>query len=448
MKRLFHTIARGLLIITYLVPIYVHYFWLWFRQRYLGWKVPKETWKRVHSKHAKSFYRLAVRMKGGFIKLGQILSMRVDLLPREWITELSLLQDQVEPASWESVKGHLSGQLGGDPDEIFETIEHRSVNAASFGQVHRATLKDGRRVALKLRYPDIKMKLSIDLGILRFAVPLFNIFVPKVKLGVIYEEVKRALETELDYLQEAEFTRMIGANMNGVDGVVIPAVVDEYTTESVICTEFFEGYKLTNREAIDRLEVDIHEVMTKVIAAYTKMIFVDGVFQSDPHPGNILFNKKDGALVLCILDFGQVKVLPKDFQGKMVKASFAYLVRDVEGFLAGLVDLGFISPPDAEKAKPIAAEFFERYYDLSPDELKKVDFNEVADGVKATLDQIEGVHIPTDVVLYGRTLGMLNGLCTTLDSSVNGLILAKPFIMEALMKMQMKLAAEEAAAAQ
>ncbi|NLE46791.1 MAG: hypothetical protein GX614_00165, partial [Sandaracinaceae bacterium] len=99
-------------------------------------------------------------------------------------------------------------------------------------------------------------------------------------------------------------------------------------------------------------------------------------------------------------------------------------------------------------AKPIAGEFFERYYDLSPDELKKVDFNQVAADAKETLDQIEGIHIPTDVVLYGRTLGMLNGLCTTLDSSVNGLILAKPFIMDALMKMQMKIAAEEAAAAQ
>lgn len=448
MKRLFHTIARGFLVVTYLVPIYAHYFWLWFRQRHLGWKVSRETWKRAHARHAKNFYRLAVRMKGGFIKLGQILSMRVDLLPREWIAELSRLQDQVEPAPWHKVKSHLEAELGGDPDEIFAEIEHQSVNAASFGQVHRATLRDGRRVALKVRYADIRLKLSIDLAIVRFAVPLFNVFVPKVKLGVIYEEVKRALETELDYRQEAEYTRMIGANMRDVEGIVIPAVVDDYTTESVICTEFFEGYKVTDPEAIERLEIDIHEVMTKVIAAYTKMIFMDGVFQSDPHPGNILFNKKDGQLVLCILDFGQVKVLPRDFQAKMVKTSFAYLVRDVDGFLAGLVDLGFISTEDAEKAKPIAGEFFERYYDLSPDELKKVDFNQVAADAKETLDQIEGIHIPTDVVLYGRTLGMLNGLCTTLDSSVNGLILAKPFIMDALMKMQMKIAAEEAAAAQ
>src|SRR5690606_25350362 len=188
-----------------------------------------------------------------------------------------------------------------------------SVNAASFGQVHRARLKDGRDVALKVKYPDIDLKLSIDLANVRRAIPFFNIFVPKVKLSVIYDEVRRAFETELDYRQEAEYTRMIGKNLAGFPGVTIPEVVDEYTTGSVICTTFFEGYKVTDREALEREGADVHEIMKRIIAAYTHMIFVDGVFQSDPHPGNILFRVDDGALRICILDFGQVKVFPEEF---------------------------------------------------------------------------------------------------------------------------------------
>lgn len=444
MKRLFHTVARGFLVFTHLAPIYLSYFWLWFRSRYLGWKVPPETWKAAHERHAERFYRLAVRMRGAFIKLGQILSMRVDLLPREWTTRLSLLQDKVDPSPWSVVEEHLTRELGAHPDEIFETIAHESVNAASFGQVHRARLKDGRDVALKVKYPDIDLKLSIDLANVRRAIPFFNIFVPKVKLSVIYDEVRRAFETELDYRQEAEYTRMIGKNLAGFPGVTIPEVVDEYTTGSVICTTFFEGYKVTDREALEREGADVHEIMKRIIAAYTHMIFVDGVFQSDPHPGNILFRVEDGELRLCILDFGQVKVFPEEFQAQVVKTSFAYLVRDVDGFLAGMVGLGFVTAAEAELARPIVEEFFQRYYDLSPDEVKKLDFAKIRDDVKGTLDQIRGIHIPTDVVLYGRTLAMLNGLCTALDSSVNGLILAKPYIMEALMKMQMKLAAAEA----
>jgi ubiquinone biosynthesis protein len=444
MKRLFHTVARGFLVFTHLVPIYVSYFWLWFRSRHLGWRVSRATWKKAHERHADRFYRLAVRMRGAFIKLGQILSMRVDLLPKEWTTRLSALQDKVEPTDWSVVEKHLEAELGAHPDEVFESITHESVNAASFGQVHRARLKDGRDVALKVKYPDIDLKLSIDLGNVRRAVPFFNIFVPKVKLAVIYEEVRRAFVTELDYRQEAEYTRMIGENLADFPGITIPEVVEEYTTGSIICTTFFEGHKVTDRHEIERQGADVHEIMTRIIAAYTHMIFVDGVFQSDPHPGNILFRVEEGTLRLCILDFGQVKVFPEEFQARMVKTSFAYLVRDVDGFLAGMVDLGFVTAAEAQMARPIVVEFFERYYDLTPDQVKRLDFAKIRDDVKGTLDQISGIHIPTDVVLYGRTLAMLNGLCTSLDSSVNGLILAKPFIMEALMKMQMKLAAAEA----
>ena len=246
MRRLWHTPWRFLLILWTVVPLYFRYFRLWAKKRWFGRSTPPEVWSRVHTKSARAFYRLAVRMRGGLIKVGQIISTRVDIMPPEWVAELSKLQDEVDPQPWKVIRKRLTSELGAPPDELFAEIEEEAVAAASFGQVHRATLKDGRRVALKIQYEDIAMKLSCDLFVFRCAVPLFNVFVPKIRLRTIYEEVKKALTTELDYRQEAEYTRLVGENLGEVPHIVVPRVVEEFTTEHVICTTYFEGFKITD----------------------------------------------------------------------------------------------------------------------------------------------------------------------------------------------------------
>ena len=211
--------------------------------------------------------------------------------------------------------------------------------------------------------------------------PLFNVFVPKVKLGVIADEMSQALTRELDYEQEARFTQTIHENLVGIPGVTIPRVLPEHTTRNVICTTWFDGHKITDRAMVDELGVDIHELMRRIIHAFTHMVFVDGVFQSDPHPGNILFNRREGAAEVCVLDFGQVKELPPEFQAKMLKASMAYMVRDVEGFTRSVVDLGVMNEKDVETAKPLIVEFFDNYFEMSPAEARQLDFEKIKDDV-------------------------------------------------------------------
>ncbi len=435
MQRLWHTPWRFSIIASTLLPIYVSYLWIWVRWRYFGYRPSAERWSELHRKNARSFYRLAVRMRGALIKVGQIISTRVDIAPKEWVEELTRLQDKVTPTPWPQIRKRLVKELGGEPTEIFETIEEQSVAAASFGQVHRARTKDGRDVALKVKYADIEMKLSCDLFAMNVATPLFNVFVPKIRLKVINDEIGHALRTELSYRQEAEYTRTIRANLEEVPGIVVPEVVDEFTTDSVICTTFFEGYKITDKERLAEDGIAEHDVIRKIIDAYTHMFFIDGVFQSDPHPGNLLLRKnEEGGPEICILDFGQVKVLPKLFQRSLIHTSIAFMGRDVDGFARNVVAMGVASEEDLEHAKPLLREFFDEMFEMSPAELRQLDPTALKEKIQEVVGKIDGVVIPQDIVLYGRAFGLLAGVIAALDDEVNGIMLAKEPIMKALMR--------------
>jgi len=435
MRKLWHTPWRFLLMMGTFVPLYAGYLWLWIRHFKLKWKVPAEKWRKTHVKNARRFYKLAVRMKGGLIKVGQIVSTRVDIMPKEWIDGLEGLQDRVDPLPWKKIEKHLTSEFGAPPDEVFAEISHEAVAAASFGQVHRAKTKDGRDVALKVKYADIDMKLGCDLFVFRCSVPLFNIFIPKVDLKVIHREVAQALVTELNYQQEAEYTRMIGKNLEEVEDVIVPEVVEEFTTESVICTTYFEGIKITNTEARHEAGlVDEQPIIKKIIEAYAHMFFVDGVFQSDPHPGNLFVRPGPNGPQVCILDFGQVKILPKDFQRKLVMASIAFMGRDVDNFCKAIVDMDVLSPEDVETARPLIQEFFDDLYEMSPAELKQLDAEATKEKIMGVVDRIGDVTIPQDIVLYGRAFGLLGGVIAALDPDVNGVVVAKPVIMRALMR--------------
>ena len=435
MRKLWHTPWRFFLIVATVTPIYLRYLLLWLRGRWFRRPAKPQAWQRAHRKSAQKFYRLAVRMRGGLIKVGQIISTRVDIVPKVWAEELAGLQDRVAPSPWPKIRKRLTRELGAPPEQIFAKIEHEAVAAASFGQVHRATTQDGRDVALKIQYADVRMKLGCDLFVLRCAVPLFNIFVPKIGLRHIYAEVRKALETELDYRQEAEYTRIIGENMKKVPHVTVPEVVDGYTTEHVICTTYFDGWKLIDKPRLAAEGFPILDVMQKLMRAYAHMFFVDGVFQSDPHPGNLLARRgEDGTAEICVLDFGQVKILPRGFQQKLVMATIAFMSRDVDNFAKGVAGLGMLSEQDLEHAKPVLREFFEEMFEMSPEQLKALDAELLRAKIQGLLAKIEGVHIPQDLVLYGRAFSMLAGVCAALDPTVNGLVVARPMIMEALMR--------------
>ena len=170
MRGFFLGFARATRVAGTLAPIYFAYLFLWLRMK-MGIPAKRAKWKRVHQKSADRFYALAVRMRGGLIKIGQLISVRVDVAPIEWTRTLSKLQDKVDPQPWSDVSRRLEAELGAPPDDVFATIEHEARNAASFGQVHRAVTKEGAEVALKVKYADVERQLAIDIGLMRRVVP-------------------------------------------------------------------------------------------------------------------------------------------------------------------------------------------------------------------------------------------------------------------------------------
>ncbi|GAB4213002.1 MAG: hypothetical protein OHK0013_36420 [Sandaracinaceae bacterium] len=433
MRSLWLVVSRSLLVLGTLFPMWLAYVVPVVRTLRFGATLPAARWDRIHDRWAERFRRLAIAMRGGLIKIGQVLSTRVDLLPPRWIEVLSTLQDRVEPCPWREIEPHVTRAYEGrDPHKLFASLDEHATAAASFGQVHRATTVDGEKVALKIRYPDAELKLAVDFAVLGLMLPLFNLFVPQVRLRPIFEEVKRALELELDYEQEARFTEVIHANMAEVEGVFVPRVIRELTRREVICTTWFEGVKITDPAFLADPRLDRTVLLDRVIEAWVKMMYVDGVFQSDPHPGNVLARLGPSGPEVCIVDFGQVKILTKAFHEKLLRSVMAFMTRDQDAFAKSLLDIGLFGEADLERVKPLLARVFEKYDAVSKGEVV-IDFGWVRQEVMNSLASLRGIVVPQELVLYGRTIVLLGGLVRAIDPQADVLELARPHFLRAML---------------
>jgi ubiquinone biosynthesis protein len=426
-------LTRFVLVVGTLVPIWFSYLIPVLRWR-RGTAISSETWTTLHNRSAPRFYRLAVRMRGGLIKVGQILSTRVDILPVEWTSTLAGLQDRVDPLPWLELEPQVRRAYGRAPEDVFMSIDHAPTAAASFGQVHRATTAEGTAVALKIRYPGAEPKLRVDMAAFRTLLPLFGLLVPELDLLPIFREVKASLTRELDYEQEARFTAIVHGNFSENARIHVPRVLPEYTRTDVICTTWFDGKKITDPALLEDPRMDRRALLELVIEAWVQMMYVDGVFQSDPHPGNLLARVgANGEPELCIVDFGQVKILTREFHQKLVRSVMCFVTQDLEGFMDALIDLGLFGPSERERALPIVRTLVERYASMTPEQTRAMDVNWLREEVASRVHSLKGVSIPQDLVLYGRTFALLAGLSRSIDPSVDAFALAKPHFLRAML---------------
>ena len=432
LTRAWHTTARMTLGAVVLFPMWLGYAVLFFRVRRFAFRPDTARLSRMHRRNARRFYRLAVRLRGGLIKVGQIMSTRFDLMPAEWLEELSGLQDEVEPTPWEALVDHVRAGYDEPLDALFETLSEEAHAAASFGQVHRGRTKDGVDVALKIKYPDVELKLAVDMAIFRVAVRLFNIFLPRVDLGSIYTEIRRALTTELDYEQEARFTQIIHDNFEGREGVVIPRVIEELTTRDVICTTWVDGVKITSEQLRAR-DIDRRVLLERLLGAWIQMMYVDGVFQSDPHPGNLLVSVVDGEPIVGVVDFGQVKILERAFHEKIVRGAMAFAMGNLDMFMTSLVEIGLFEEDKRAIVEPKVELLMKRLRDETPVDVGELDFPRIRDEVMSTIDEMDGIVIPQELVLYGRTFALLAGVTRAVAPDLNAIAVAKPLMMQAML---------------
>ncbi len=380
--------------------------------------------KKLHAKNALMLREKMIEQKGVLIKIGQFLSSRVDILPEEYTSELSKLQDQVPPAPFADIARRVTEELG-PVDEVFSSFDKEPIASASLGQVHKACLRDGDCVVVKVQYPGIEDVIAADIRTLSFVIRILKCLFPHINLDVIYSEFSRVVHEELDYIQEGRNAEAFARNFAKNPKIKIPMVYWPFTTTTVLTLEYLEGVKITDFDEIDRRVIDKKEVGRILAGAYAQMFFADGLFHGDPHPGNIFV--RPGPEIILV-DFGMVDRIRGPMREGLRKAFSAIVDRDSLGMVRSLVDMGFI--PLTKDIRPLVAlveKLLQKYRDISPKEFKAMDIEEIGKDIQETLQINPSIQIPNDFILFGRVVGMLNGLGSRLDPETNIIEIAAPF---------------------
>jgi len=357
-----------------------------------------------------------------FVKLGQILSTRPDILPPDYIEAFSNLQDSVPPFSGEEAEFIVAQELRQPVDELFEAFEREPVASASIAQVHRARLLNGRDVAVKVQRPDIEERIRSDIHILFRLAEALEGSLDNVGLyppTAILLEFERAVSSELDFLAEAHNAEVFRRNLDGLEGVRVPEVYRRYSSHRVLTLEWLPGTKLNDAE-----RVDPQKFMERVVSATYQQVFVDGFFHADPHPGNLLVGE-DGEL--CYVDFGLVGQLTRQQQEQLTDLFVAIIFKDAEtiaricyraGGSTGRLDLrGFAREAD---------ELFARYGDLSMDE-------QPMGTILTDLVQLTARHrlrLPEEYAMLARAGVTLDGIARMYVSDWNMFDTLRPFAVK------------------
>jgi ubiquinone biosynthesis protein len=360
-----------------------------------------------------------------YIKLGQILSTRPDLIPMEFIQELSKLQDHVPAFPFDRVRKVISAEFGRPPEDLFDQLEEAPLASASIGQVHRAVLKDGETVAVKIQRPGIRKIIEVDLEIMLHLATLAERHIEEMALHrpvKIVEEFARTLEKEIDYKNEA--TNMERAARHFLDDphVYIPKVYREVTTSRILTTEFIDGIKISNIDALEAAGLDRKIITARGADLVLKQVLDHCFFHADPHPGNIFVLPGN---VICLLDFGMAGIVDRQTRDDFVDLVESIVNQNESRAAQVLLKLTIRdAEPDRRLLEREVADFMGRhlYKPLKDIELGKLLYQllELATSFR--------LRIPPDIFLMMKALGTVEGVGHMLDPDFDMIAQATPFI--------------------
>ena len=356
------------------------------------------------------------RLGGTYIKLGQLLSTRADLLPPAYIEALSRLQDNIEPFPYEEVERIVSTEIGVRISKAFTEFETAPLAAASIGQVHRARLRSGQSVVVKVQRPGIREQIVLDLEALDEVASFLD---AHTETGRQYgfqdtlAELRKGLFGELDYRQEATNLTTIAANLKGFKRIAIPLSVDDYTTSRILTMQYIEGKKITSLTPLALQEIDGKRLARELFNAYLKQMLVDGFFHADPHPGNIFITEAEQ---IALLDLGMVGRLLSSFQDDLLVLLLAISEGRGEDAARAAIKMGE-SKKDFDEQ-----QFLRRVGDLVSTH-KEADLKRI-DAGKVTLDITRisadcGFRLPVDFTLVAKAFLNLDQVVYTLDPQFN-----------------------------
>ncbi len=343
-----------------------------------------------------------------YIKLGQWLSSRADILPQPYMEELAKLQDDVPPAPFENVKPIIEKELG-PLEEKFDSIDKNAVSGASLGQVYRAKL-NGQEVVLKVKRPGIEKSVEQDLKVLKKILPLALKFVdPNLRFSAqgMLEQFIETIHEELNYNIESSNLKNIKKNMEQYENVVVPSVYDDYSTNSVLTMEYVPGIKVTNIEALDEKGIDRQKLVIDVHKVFFTMLLRNSIFHADPHPGNISVSD-NGSLILY--DYGMVGKLDNETRLKLIRLYLALIEKDPPRTVNAMDDLGMLMPDYNRSIIEKALDLTIRgMHGKKPSEMEVKALLELANKTMSRFPFI----LPKHLALYMRMTSIIEGIYKT-----------------------------------
>ena len=415
------------------------YVWLRLWRPVLGAGAYQAKLAERHRANARLVERTIIQLDGLFIKVGQLISILSNVLPPEFRGELESLQDRLPPRPYEEVAERIRADLGRPPEEVFREIDPEPIATASLAQVHQAWLHDGRKVAVKAQHRDIERIARDDLELIRRILRVVQAVTGVRGLESYHPEISQMIAEELDFTREAQNLDTIARNFAGDSRVRCPVVVPEVSTHRVLTTTFMEGTKVTDVAELAARGFAPRTVAERVVTAYCRMIFVDGIYHADPHPGNI-FVAADGAIVF--VDFGAVGVLAPHMREGIPEFFEGVIRRDPKRITEAIRTMGFVArgPESGDVAERVIGYMQRRFLeqmttqswglrDLQVDMRTKIETLADLRRLDVSFHKLmETFQVPKDWVLLERTLLLLVGLCTELDASWNPMSVIEPYL--------------------
>ena len=398
----------------------------------VGWdKITGKLKNSAQSRYrAKELTNLLVDLGPAFVKAGQALSTRPDIIPVVLLEELSQLQDQLPGFSGDKAMELIEEDLNKEIKEIFSHIDKDPISAASLGQVHKAVLKNGDIVAVKVQRPGLREQITLDLYIVRNIAFWLknNIGLIRSDLVALIDELGKRVFEEMDYINEAEnaekFRRMHSKNIK----IAVPKIYNEITSRRVLTMEWIEGTKLTNLEDVKKLGINPDEMIEIGVQCSLEQLLEHGFFHADPHPGNLLA-LKDGRL--CYLDFGMMSEVSRDSRSGLIQAVVHLVNKNFDKLSHDFVKLGFLSKE--VNLEPIVPAFQEVFVNAIELGVSKMDFKSVTDDMSGVMYKFP-FKLPPYYALIIRSLITLEGIALSVDPNFKILGAAYPYFARRLME--------------
>jgi predicted unusual protein kinase regulating ubiquinone biosynthesis (AarF/ABC1/UbiB family) len=360
-----------------------------------------------------------------FIKIGQALSTRADLLPLEYVRALARLQDQVPSFSTDAAVAIIESEFGVPLQTLYAEFDRIPLAAASLGQVHRARLHTGEEVVVKIQRPGLDRLFDLDFQVLGRLVQFAKRRLPGLKhydLEAIYQEFTEILYKEIDYVNEGMNADRFRRNFQDHPHIVVPRIYPRFTTKKVLTMEYAPGIKVNDRRSLEAVGINPKDVNHIGICAYLKQLLQDGFFQADPHPGNMAVSA-DGKLIFY--DFGMMAEVQAINKDQMIGTFFAVLKKDTNQVLKTMTDMGLLEEmADMTPVRRIVKLLLERFTE-KPVETQA--FRSLRNELYAIFEQ-QPFRLPARMTFIIKALTTLDGVARDLDPQYNLLVAAKPFV--------------------